>query len=284
MSHSPRPNSFKGKFRKGRSAEKSTEMRLRGGSDSLKHSLIFQKAIGIAKKHGISVHADEPNSADGNCVFESVMSSINNSNCFQENFEESPNYYRKMWLDEVEKFAYDNWNLGKTEAEWKYEWSILKCSRTYEYDLGDLILPAIAHCIKKDILVFNTSELPYSPVYVIESSKLAGEANSTEVPICLAYDQKPYEALFPDSEDDVMKTIRLKRDIIEGNYQEYYNLEPYCEFVVDGGKSEHSSNLQYLAELKKIKKKDRTKEQNDIYQSLMRQKRNERERERKAAI
>ena len=36
--------------------------------------------------------------------------------------------------------------------------------------------------------------------------------------------------------------------------------------------------------MKKIEKKDRTKEQNDLYQSLMRQRRNEKERERKAAI
>ena len=97
MSHFPHPNILKCKFRKKNSADKSTEMRLRGGSKSLKNSLIFQKAIAIAKKHGINIHADEPNSADGNCIFESVISSINNRNCFPENFKESPDYYRKKW-------------------------------------------------------------------------------------------------------------------------------------------------------------------------------------------
>ena len=30
---------------------------------------------------------------------------------------------------------------------------------------------------------------------------LAGQANNTEVPICLAYDQTHYEPLLPDTED-----------------------------------------------------------------------------------
>ena len=290
--HFPSPNTLKCKLRKKNVAENPTELRLRGGAGN--ESLIFQEAIANAKKHGIDVHADEPNSADGNCVFESVMSSINNRNCFGENLEESPDYYRKKWLEEVEKFAYDQWNLGKTKAEWKHEWSILQNSRTYQYDLGDLILPGIAHCIRKDILVFNTSSLTNSPVYVIESSRLAGEPNSTEVPICLAYNQVHYEALFPNTEDNVMRTIRLKRDIIEGNYQKYENEfieKQNCESEVKVEntllKSDplHSElNLKHLAELKKIKKKDRTKEQNELYKSLMRQKRNERERERQAKI
>ena len=58
-----------------------------------------------------------------------------------------------------------------------------------------------------------------TPVYVITSSKLAGQANDTEVPICLAYDMVHYEPLVPDTEHDVQKTIQLKQAVIQGNYE-----------------------------------------------------------------
>ena len=95
----------------------------------------------------------------------------------------------------------------------------LKKSGTYEYQLGDLVLPGIAHCVKKDIIIFNTSHLAHSPVYVVEASMLSGCPANNETPICLAYDQTHYEALVPDDEEDLVKIIALKRGVIGGTYQ-----------------------------------------------------------------
>ena len=56
-------------------------------------------------------------------------------------------------MTEVENKAYRDWNCGYSELEWLEEWHKLKNSRYYECKLGDLILPGVAHCIQKDVLI-----------------------------------------------------------------------------------------------------------------------------------
>ena len=54
------------------------------------------------------------------------------------------------------------------EDDWRAAWDVLKNSGEYEYVLGDLILPAVAHCTEKDILIFNTSPRAHSPIFSLE--------------------------------------------------------------------------------------------------------------------
>ena len=279
MNHFPSPNSLKCKLKRDRNTQKSTQRRLRGDATRVSGRKIIIKAIAIDEKHGIKVHNTIPNSADGNCIFES---------CFQQSLPELPDHYRKRWLEEVESIGYDKWNCGKTIAEWKEEWSILKSSKTYEYDLGGLILPGVAHCIQKDILVFNISSMAANSVFVIESSGFADRVSDTEIPICLAYDLYHYEALFPNTKEDVIKTINLKQDIIAGKYEanafravSNLSIQEQCYEKTDNN---DALNDKKLEQLKKIKKKDRTVEQNELYTSLMRLKRKEKDRKRKAAV
>ena len=314
VSHFPSPNTFICKWKKERKTSQSTLIRFRGGADRVNYSdrSMIEEAVVIAGKHGINVHCS-PNSADGNCIFESVIDSLNRRRCFQETLSESPDYYRRMWLQVAEDIGYSHWNLGKTVAEWRKEWSILKNSRSYEYDLGDLVLPGIAHCIQKDILIFNTPAIMHVPVYVIKASSFAGRSANTEIPVCLAYNQYHYEALFPNTEEDVIKSIELKRDVITGKYhatehsvlgnhgvmQQVERLSEdvsSTEMIWDEKeikcKKMRSSieslpvrlNLEKLDELKKIKNKDRTKEQNELYKVLMKEQRTEKDRQRKAAV
>ena len=288
LNHFPSPNSLKCKLKRDRNTQKSTQRRLIGGATRVSGRKMIIKAIAEAEKHGIKVHNTTPNSADGNCIFESVIDSINRRSCFQQSLPELPDHYRKRWLEEVESIGYDKWNCGKTIAEWKEEWSILKSSKTYEYDLGDLILPGVAHCIQKDILVFNISSMAGNSVFVIESSSFADRASDTEVPICLAYDLYHYEALFPNTEEDVIKTIKLKQDVIAGKYEanafraiSNLSIQEQCYEKTDNN---DALNEKKLEQLKKIKKKDRTVEQNKLYTSLMRLKRKEKDKKRKAAV
>ena len=209
-SHFPSPNMSKCKWNKKKSVikySKGTSLpRVRGGANDDPESLIIKRAVENAKAHGINVHAGVLNLGNGNCVFESIIDSINTRSSFHETIDGTPDEWRRVWLEEVENVAYEEWNLGLTRDEWAAEWSVLKSSRSYEFMLGDLVLPGIAHCIKKDVLIFNTSPIAHTPVYVITSSKLAGQANDTEVPICLAYDMVHYEPLVPDTENDVRHT------------------------------------------------------------------------------
>ena len=104
-----------------------------------------------------------------------------------------------------------------SKAEWTEAWSVLKESGAYEYRLGDLVLPGIAHCTRKDVLIFNTSPAAFCPVYVVQASTFGGSANS-DIPVCLAYDQSHYEALVPDTNEDIQKSIELKDQYIRGEY------------------------------------------------------------------
>ena len=184
VSHWPRPNKMLCKFgqdKKKKKYETTWPYRLQGGANTRQYYSIIERASLNAEAHGISLHAGVRNLANGNCAFETVIDSINTRKSFPETIDETPDEVRYLWMGEVEKVGYENWNCGLTRADWIAEWKVLKESRTYECQLGDLVLPGIAHCTKKDILIFNTSLVAHSPVYVIESSKLCGQNADTEI-------------------------------------------------------------------------------------------------------
>ena len=142
-------------------------------------------AIENAAWHDVQVHHPCRNNADGNCIFESVVHNINSRQCFGESWSGSPDYIRKLWLEEAEGLV---WNftggLGRSYELFKKEWDYLKNGRNYECDLGDFVLPAVAHCLQKDILIFNTNVFliqgnlltfitNFEPIYVVQASTLA---------------------------------------------------------------------------------------------------------------
>ena len=152
ISHFPSPSMSKCKWDKKKHVIKSCKARslprLRGGANDDPESLIIRRAVENAGAHGINVHAGVVNLGNGNCVFESIIDSINTRSSFNETIDGTPDDWRRIWLEEVESIAYEDWNLGLTRDEWTAGWSVLKSSRTYEFKLGDLVLPGIAHCVR----------------------------------------------------------------------------------------------------------------------------------------
>ena len=175
-------------------------------------SPIVKKAIENAKFHGINLYPGTKNPGLGDCVFESVLDNLNTRNCFHENLIEDALFWRNVWMTEIEKIAYDNWNEGRTIEEWKSAFNFLKQPGVYEVSLGDLVPPGIAHCIKKNLLIFNTSPEAFCPVYVVPASMFGGSPD-TDVPICLAYNQSHYESLIPCSHEDIEKTVSLSKQV-----------------------------------------------------------------------
>ena len=59
---------------------------LKGGALAEKNSIekMIFLATQNAKCHGINVRHGNPNNADGNCIFESVVDNINSRLCFEE--------------------------------------------------------------------------------------------------------------------------------------------------------------------------------------------------------
>ena len=144
------------KLRKTKRREKAGSVwpyRLRGGADnedsnhqsfaqSMKNleesiSPMVMKAIENAKFHGIQLHHGVQNQANGDCLFESVLDSINTRICFDESYEGTPAYWRDIWMSRTEDIGFDDWNLGGLSLEeWKAGFQKLRQSGTYELELG----------------------------------------------------------------------------------------------------------------------------------------------------
>ena len=93
---------------------------------------MIDRAITNAKYHDINVKTVNRTSGDGNCIFGSVLKNINSRDSFQEVYEGTEDYWRNIWMTEVENKAYRDWNCGYSELEWLEEWHKLKNSRYYE--------------------------------------------------------------------------------------------------------------------------------------------------------
>ena len=178
---------------------------------------MITKAIENAKFHGIHLRQGIKNLAKGDCIFESVIDSVNTRVCFEESFDGTPAELRKIWMSITENVAFEGWNSGMSSEEWKAGFDKLKQPSVYELTLGDLVPPGIAHCSRKNLLIFNTSLLAHNPIYVVAASTFGGYAN-TDIPVCLAYDQAHYEPLVPSSKEDIDKTVLLSQQYISGQY------------------------------------------------------------------
>ena len=241
-------------------------------------------AIGNASKLGIQMYHPFLNSANGNCAFESVIDNINSRKCFSENFSKSPDFYRSAWMIEIEKVGFHDWNMGLSKKEWEKEWSLIRNSRLYEHCLGDLIIPGIAHAVRKNILIFNTHPTANPPVFVVSASTFGGTP-STDIPVCLAYNNFHYEQLVPKSSIDIARTVKLSNKLLTGSVIDEllsFNMKEKQNLLTDyeenfpslsSAKNVNALNKTFctntLSELKQIKVKDRTKEQQKQYKHLM---------------
>ena len=182
---------------------------------------IVSKAIASAKKHGIYLVQGRRNPAVGDCAFESVIFNNNDRNCFTEKLNFSTDYYRRVWMNDLQAKLLDNptWNLGYTIAELNAGFEEMKKPGVYERGLfGDLLLPAISVGIHKQILIFNTHEnSPHDPISVISPASFGG-FHDTEVPIILAYNMVHFESMHPNSDEDIVRSIDLINDYVNGRY------------------------------------------------------------------
>ena len=182
---------------------------------------IVAKAVASAKKHGISLVQGRCNPAVGDCAFESVIFNNNDRNCFTEKLNFSTDYYRRVWMNDLQAKFLDNptWNLGYTIAQLKAGFEEMKEPGVYERGLfGDLLLPAISVGTHKHILIFNTHEnSPHDPISVISPSSFGG-FHDTEIPIILAYNMVHFESMHPKSHEDIMRSVELIDAYVNGRY------------------------------------------------------------------
>ena len=177
-------------------------------------------AILNAEFHGINLHHGVPNLANGDCAIEAIADNISTRPEFMEVFNGGSEYNRRVWMEEAENLVLNfSGGAGMTEDDFRAQWGVLKQSGNYEYELGDYVLAAIAHCTRKDILVFNTrADGQYSPIFVVKADSLANRSANTDIPVLLAYNQVHFEGLVPDTASDLEKTNQLKNQYINNEY------------------------------------------------------------------
>ena len=168
-----------------------------------------------------------PNNASGNCLYESIIDNVNSRNCFTEQLNNPPEFYRNVWNTEgEEKIKLTGFYPGAlSEEEWREGWR--KLIYTNEYDvpyIGNFAIVACAHSLKKDILIFNTpwqtdDANANSPISVVSSTQFdPSNERKTEIPIVLLYDGVHFESSILVSNDDVQRTIDLVRNYTSDNY------------------------------------------------------------------
>ena len=189
---------------------------------------IFTKAKASAQKHGITLKAGRKDRGFGNCAFQSVINNLNDRECFREMLTQTPNWYRRIWMDEMKDRIIDGvcpWNLSFTENQIREGFEQLKDSGVYEVDFfGDMMIGGISCAIKKNILIFNTSEnLLHDPISVVTPTQFDWRIEIDNMtPIVVAYNNYHYESLEPVDEQDRQDTIRLVHSSINDRYRTEY--------------------------------------------------------------
>ena len=182
--------------------------------------MMIRQAIASAGRHGINLTAGSPVPASGNCAFESVLFNVNDRSRFEGKLLCSPDYYRRIWMTDMKNRTHDDgtWNIYSA-TEWEEGWNALMESGIYERGIfGDLMLLGIACGSRKVLLIFNTSlDSPHDPVYVCDPRKF-GVVPDTEIPVVLAYDLSHYESLHTVGDADILSTVNLVGEYLNGNY------------------------------------------------------------------
>ena len=185
---------------------------------------IFLKAIESASKHKIKLKAGRKDRGYGNCAFESVINNINDRDCFSQKLLQSPNWYRRSWMDQMMKrilMGTCPWNLGYTDQQVREGFAKLQESGIYEIDFfGDMMMGGIACGIRKRILIFNTSEnLLHDPISVVDPQHYDARIKiDNETPVVVAYNNYHYENLHTIDEQDTQETKRLVDSYINDRY------------------------------------------------------------------
>ena len=200
----------------------------RGSNKNQSEDDIFTKAKASAQKHNIKLKAGRKDRGFGNCAFESVINNINDRACFKEILKQTPNWYRRDWMNKMMEriiLGICPWNPSYTDEQIKVGFEKLMDSGIYEIDFfGDMMIAGIACGIKKRILIFNISEnLQHDPISVVDPNHfdVRIEVDNT-TPVVVAYNNYHYESLHPVDDQDKQETIKLAQSYIQNRYHQEY--------------------------------------------------------------
>ena len=173
-----------------------------------------------AKRHGIKIKHGTSNPGIGDCAFEAIIQNINDRTCFNEKFNMSIDYYRRIWATDMANRTVNTPLNNVTPQKWLEDWKQMQEPGAYERGIyGDLMIPGIACGVRKTLLIFNTHpDTPHNPIYIVNPSEFNVNPDS-EIPIVLAYNMSHYESIEPLEESDVQATVALVEAYQKGRYR-----------------------------------------------------------------
>ena len=116
---------------------------------------LLKSAVLNAFRHGLNLKPGKLNSANGNCVWESIIYNLLGRECFKSKTKETSKELRLRSLNAAQAQAQllPFVESNTTEAEWT------NIKKVFETKLGDICLVAASMALKKDILIFNTNKI-----------------------------------------------------------------------------------------------------------------------------
>ena len=177
--------------------------------------------------HEISLYHPLPNNADGDCSIETTTDQLNNTRNSESNRDfanlgagefPEPIDLRRAVVQALmhNEIAIQKAGFAGREEEYKAQLRKLLDPKTWDTDLGDLIVPGIALVVRKNLLIYRTNtQHGDSPILVVSPTELGGVAD-TPIPIILCYTGFHFEGLVPSTATDVEKTVLLVQAYEEG--------------------------------------------------------------------
>ena len=178
---------------------------------------LLKRAVSNAFRHGLNLKPGKLNSANGNCLWESIIYNILGRICFKNKTKETSKQLRLRSLNAAQAQAQllPFIESNTTEAEWTH----IKKDKVFETKLGDICLVAASRAIKKDILIFNTNKIiSISPMTLIGAEDYEGGQLTDNNPILMAYNGTHFESLETMSPEDDIRAIELVNLIKSNKY------------------------------------------------------------------
>ena len=168
--------------------------------------------VKLARDFQVDLQWSPPNSASGDCIFESALINLQRD-VFSKCFFGTALFYWKKWVAIAKQITRElRYSLPSTINYFFAKWDLLSTQGVYYFDLfGDVILPVIAHCIKKDTLVFEVSVNRRLP-FVVPAFEFGAEADSP-YPVVLCYNGVQYESLIP-TDGTLHQTVVVKNECL----------------------------------------------------------------------
>ena len=179
-------------------------------------------AISMAQSLGFSVRRGVATRRKGDFLFEAVIDQFHRR-CFKDMTEEQreSQYWRERVVDMVEnsKVAYSRYyrktlgRVGTKQQQWTGDWAYLRQSGKQDCKAADLLLPGLAACLSKNILVINTDPGANEP-FILHMASTLGDGANMDIPLILCYSGTHYEGLAPNSMDDSRKIVEFIKTLL----------------------------------------------------------------------